>query len=439
LFLNKKINVYESTVSCITVIVFLFASLLFSCNERKNIPAETENTIDSTEINFHLGICIDSLNVIEYPIESGHNLSSIFDRLGFSSQETDNICKCIPADILDPRKLRAGMHYTVFTDRDSLQDIKYVIFAKSPTDYAVVDLTSDSVCAYAFSKEVTLKRKYSDGVITSSLWNAFIANGDDPLLALKLSDIYAWQIDFFDIKVGDSYKVIYDIAYIDDTVALEITSIEGAVFSHLGEEYAAIPFTQDSIMEFFDQDGNSLRRAFLKAPLDFFRISSNFTNSRYHPVLKYYRPHHGVDYAAPAGTPVKTIGDGTVITKSYQSGGAGNYLKIKHNSTYTTSYMHLKDFAKGIKVGSKVKQGDVVGYVGSTGLSTGPHLDFRVYKNDKPIDPLKMESPPSLPVKPELKDSFLIVKQAILSEMNSLGNILNRQRAEDIVNKLTFF
>jgi len=185
---------------------------------------------------------------------------------------------------------------------------------------------------------------------------------------------------FFDIKEGDSFRLIYDEAWVDDTTFVDIVSIEGAVFTHQGQEFMAVPFQQDSVREYFDANGNSLRKEFLKAPLDFFRISSKFSNARFHPVLKRYRPHHGVDYAAPTGTPVKTVGDGVVIEKGYQRSGGGNYLKIRHNSAYTTTYMHLSRFAKGIRKGSNVKQGDVIGYVGSTGLSTGPHLDYRVYK-----------------------------------------------------------
>lgn len=180
-------------------------------------------------------------------------------------------------------------------------------------------------------------------------------------------------------------------------------------------------------MQFFDLEGNSLRKAFLKAPLDFYRITSRFTNARFHPILKRYRAHHGVDYAAPTGTPVRTIGDGSVIFKGYTNGG-GHTIKIKHNSVYTTSYMHLSRYAKGLSVGQRVKQGEEIGYVGSTGLSTGPHLDFRVYKNGEPINPLDMEAPPSEPIKPELRDSFNIVKNRIISELDSLKNLkLNNQ------------
>ena len=179
----------------------------------------------------------------------------------------------------------------------------------------------------------------------------------------------------------------------------------------------AIPFVQDSARIFFDPEGNSMRRAFLKSPLDFFRITSRFTNSRYHPVLKRYRAHHGVDYAAPIGTPVKSIGDGRVVAKGYQPRGGGYYLKVKHNSVYTTTYMHLSRYAKGINKGTRVQQGQVIAYVGSTGLSTGPHLDFRVQKNGSYINPLTMEAPPDIPLHEELRDSFNVVKAQLLEEM----------------------
>jgi murein DD-endopeptidase MepM/ murein hydrolase activator NlpD len=240
------------------------------------------------------------------------------------------------------------------------------------------------------------------------------------MLALKLSDLYAWQIDFFDTKQGDSFRLIYDEAWVDDTTFLEIASIEGALFNHQGRKFIAVPFEQDSAREYFDEEGNSLRKEFLKAPLDFFRISSKFSNARYHPVLKRYRAHHGVDYAAPTGTPVKTVGDGVVVAKGYQRGGGGNFLKVKHNSVYTTTYMHLNRFAKGIKIGSNVRQSEIIGYVGSTGLSTGPHLDYRVHKNNQPINPLTMEAPPSYPVKPELRDSFLVIRDQMLMQLDSM-------------------
>lgn len=395
----------------------------FSCTFQRSVtevePEINSEWLDSLQHVYQYNICIDSLDVTEYQLKNGDNPAAIFARLGFSPAMADSMTRAA-TEVLDPTKLRAGMQYFTFTSPDSLAEIRYLAFAKSLTDFAVIDLSGDSIRAYGYCKPVTLKRKYVEGTLNTSLWNQIKASGADPLLALKISDVYAWQIDFFDIKDGDAFRVMYDEAYIDDTTALHIASIEGAVFTHQGKDFVAIPFTQDSVFEYFDEAGNSLRKAFLKAPLDFFRITSRFTNARFHPILKRYRAHHGVDYAAPAGTPVKSIGAGTVMAKGYQNGG-GNFLKIKHNSVYTTTYMHLSRFAKGIQVGSRVQQGEVVAYVGSTGLSTGPHLDFRVHKNGQPINPLDMEAPPSLPVKPEWRDSFAIVKQRVLAEMDSLG------------------
>lgn len=413
----------------ILFIAAAFCLSIFSCkHDQVNNTEETVDSEwkDSLQHVYEYGICIDSLNVEHFEIRNGDNPSIIFSRLGFSALEADSISKA-SASVLDPTRIKAGMHYCTFTTRDSIAKIQYIAFAKTMTDYAIIDLRKRPIEAYTFNKPITLKRKSVNGTITSSLWNIIKQQGADPLLAIKIADVFAWEIDFFDVKEGDSFQVIYNEAYIDDTTALSISSIEGALFTHQGKDYYAIPFMQDSSMQFFDLEGNSLRKAFLKAPLDFYRITSRFTNARFHPILKRYRAHHGVDYAAPTGTPVRTIGDGSVIFKGYTNGG-GHTIKIKHNSVYTTSYMHLSRYAKGLSVGQRVKQGEEIGYVGSTGLSTGPHLDFRVYKNGDPINPLDMEAPPSEPIKPELRDSFNIVKNRIISELNSLKTLkLNNQ------------
>ena len=410
------------------IIYYILFLAIISASSCKQINTQEEDAIDSEWIDsaqhvYQFGICIDSLDVNEYLMKNGDNPASIFSGLGFSALKADSISRS-SVEVLDPTKLRAGMHYYTFTTQDSTAAIRYVAFAKSKIDYAVIDLSGDSILAYEFNKPITLKKRYTEGTIQSSLWNIIKANGADPLLALKLSDVYAWQIDFFDIKEGDSFQVLYNVAFIDDTTALNITSIEGAVFTHQGKPHVAIPFEQDSVAEYFDLSGNSLRKAFLKAPLDFYRITSRFSNSRFHPVLKRYRAHHGVDYAAPVGTEIKSIGAGTVVSKGY-AGGGGHTVKIRHNSVYTTSYMHLSKYAKGIEVGSSVRQGQIIGYVGSSGLSTGPHLDFRVYKNNQPINPLQMEAPPSAPIKPELKDSFMLVQENVLAELDSLRGLFS--------------
>ena len=401
---------------------FLF--LLFytlSCGINNNKETDEQEQEESIAV-LKYGICVDSLDINHYTIERGDLLSSILNGLGFAANYIEQITESV-TPYYHPSKMQIGNTYATITSQDTLSDIKYLVFEKNRTDFVVVDLCNEKPNVYESSKPITLKREYVEGTITSSLWNTLVNAGAPVLLALKLSDIYAWQIDFFDVKEGDSFKMMYDVAYIDDTTYVDIASIEAAVFTHQGKNYSAIPFEQDSVREYFDEEGNSLRKAFLKSPLDFYRISSKFSNARYHPILKRYRAHHGVDYAAPAGTPVKSIGDGVVVERAFQRNGAGNYLKVKHNSVYTTTYMHLSKFGSGIAKGTRVKQGQVIGYVGSTGLSTGPHLDFRVHKNNQPINPLTMEAPPSLPVKPELRDSFILVQNQVLNELDSIRQI----------------
>lgn len=405
------------------IVYLLMIVIAVSCSQKQNKHHAESKLPEEIDHSYAYGICVDSLALNYYMIEKGDCLSSIITDLGYTSNDSEKITELI-SSLYPPTKLQIGNTYATITTPDSTSAIQYLVFEKSKTEYLVVDLSLDSLKVHESTKPVTLQSRYVEGTITSSLWNAIIESGSSPMLALKMSDLYAWQVDFFDIKQGDSFRLIYDEAWIDDTTFLEIASIEGALFKHQGKENIAVSFKQDSIMEYFDQEGNSLRKQFLKAPLDFFRISSKFSNARFHPVLKRYRAHHGVDYAAPKGSPVKTVGDGTVISKGYQRNGGGNFLKIRHNSVYTTTYMHLNGFAKRIKKGSFVKQGEIIGFVGSTGLSTGPHLDYRVHKNNQAINPLTMEAPPSYPVKPELRDSFMLIRDNMMVQLDSLHHVM---------------
>ena len=413
---KTKLHIFSGIGICLFLMLFTL-----SCGINSNKNDEIDEQDESNSV-FKYGICVDSLDINHYTVERGDLLSSILNGLGFAANFVEQIAETI-TPYYHPSKMQIGNTYATITSQDTLNDIKYLVFEKNRTDFVVIDLCKEELTAYESSKPISLKREYVEGTITSSLWNTLV-NADAPvLLALKLSDIFAWQIDFFDVKEGDSFRMMYDVAYIDDTTYVDIASIEAAVFTHQGKNYNAIPFEQDSVREYFDEEGNSLRKAFLKSPLDYYRISSKFSNARFHPILKRYRAHHGVDYAAPTGTPVKSIGDGVVVERAFQRNGGGNYLKVKHNSVYTTTYMHLSKFGNGVEKGSRVKQGQVIGYVGSTGLSTGPHLDFRVHKNNQPINPLTMEAPPSLPVKQELRDSFILVQNQVMNELDSIRHI----------------
>lgn len=377
--------------------ILIICALLISCGGKEN----RERSISKKhEPKFLYGVCIDSLDIIEDVVKKGDYLSKILLDKGVSYNTIEYLSKN-KRNVLNPTKIKVGNKYTFLMSRDSVPQPKFWIYELDKLNYAVYCL-SDSISAWSGQKEVITRVEHVGVEIKSSLWNAMVDAGCDPNLILELSDIYAWTIDFFGIQEGDSCKVIFEKQYIDDdTVSCGIGDILAAYFKNSGEGHYAFAYTQDGKKEYFDEEGANLRKAFLKAPLNYRRISSKFSNGRMHPIYHVVRPHHGVDYAAPSGTPVQTIGDGTVIEKGWDNKGGGNYMKIKHNSTYTTTYMHLKGFAKGISKGSKVKQGQVIGYVGSTGASTGPHLDFRLQKNGTYIDPLKFNSPSADPVKKE--------------------------------------
>ena len=361
-------------------------------------------------IRYLYGIPADSFSIGGGVVRSNQMLSVLLNNLGVAGADINRMMEKTKP-IFDVRKFKAGNKYVTFSSADSIPRLKYFVYERDAINYLVISL-KDSIEVWNGVKQVDTVKNTFAGSIKSSLWNTFADNGANPMMANELSEIYAWTIDFFGLQQGDSMRVVYD-EYFVDSVSVGIGTIHGAWFRHMNKDFWAIPFVQDSVRSFFDDKGQSLRKAFLKAPLKFSRISSRFSNSRMHPILKIRRAHHGVDYAAPVGTPVYSIGDGLII-KTSSSGGAGNMIKIKHNSVYSTAYLHLRNYAKGIKQGVYVKQGDVIGYVGSTGLSTGPHLDFRFYKNGNPVDPLKVEAPPVEPVKEENIVDFEVRKNFVI-------------------------
>ena len=392
----------------------LILSLLFFACKDKNANNNSSSENDSTSVNavshskiIKYGVDVTDLIESENTISPGHSLSNILSSSGADANSINNL-NLVPDSILEPRKINAGNKYTIYNVNDSAHTLRYFVYHKSKQDFVVLEFLEDTIIASIFSKPAISKKRVSGAVITSSLWNAISDSELDINLALKLSDIYAWSIDFFGLQKMDSFIVYYSELYIDNE-PIGIDSIYSAIFYHANHPYYAIYFAKEDIKGYWDLEGNSLRKAFLKAPLSFSRISSHFTYARKHPIYKTVRPHTGVDYAAPAGTPVMSIGDGVVIAKGYKGGG-GNTIKIRHNSVYTTAYLHLSKFASNIKEGTHVSQGQVIGYVGSTGSSTGPHLDFRVWKNGEPINPLKLESPPVEPIPDNLKAEFDSIK-----------------------------
>lgn len=414
-------NRYIRTVTPLFGLV-LVLFITFSCQQvqkKKNKDqAETDTLMPPLPPVLKYGLPVDSFLIADGTVRPNQHLSHILSDYGVGMGIIDQIARQ-SKDVFDVRKIRRGNRYSIFQTPDSLAQARYFIYENSATDYYVFELF-DSLKVYRGEKEISTQLRTGHGEIKSSLWNTMKDNGLDPMLALRLSDIFAWSIDFYAIQKGDRFRVIYDEMFVD-SASIGIGNIYAVQFDHSGSENYAFRFFQDDRFDYFDEEGQSLRKAFLKSPLEFARISSRFSHSRMHPVLRIRRPHHGVDYAAPKGTPVRTIGDGTVIARAYQARGGGNYVKIKHNSAYVTTYMHLSGFAKGIVQGARVQQGQVIGFVGSTGLSTGPHLDFRVHQNGTPVDPLKVEAPPVEPVNESRMPEYVALKDSLMDELQKIS------------------
>jgi len=363
------------------------------------------------------GIVVDSFEVVKDEVKANENLSTILLQYNLDMGTIEQLVQKA-AGTFDVRKIRKGNKYTVLLTNDSVRRAHYFIYESSPTQYVIFE-AGDSLHVHSGEKEIIKKIRTASGTISSSLWNTMQEMNANPNLTIALSEIFAWTIDFYAIQKGDNFTAIYEELFVDGE-PVGLGNILSARFKHNGKDNFAFRFVQGETADYFDEKGQSVRRAFLKSPLKFSRISSRFSNSRLHPVLRIRRPHHGVDYAAPKGTPVHTIGSGTVTDVRY-AGGAGRMIKIRHNSTYSTAYLHLSGYAKGIRAGAHVQQGQVIGYVGSSGLSTGPHLDFRFYKNGTPVDPLKVESPPSLPVKKELMGDYTKIRLLMARKLDSLN------------------
>lgn len=360
------------------------------------------------------GINVDSLDIIEGVVERNQTLSTILAPFNVPYQIIDDIARK-SKDIFDVKKIAFNKKYTVLTPKDSSK-AQFFIYEPNLTEFVVFKLDEGKI--YKENKPVEIRKREIGGTISSSLYVNMTQLGLTPDLIDQFADLYGWTVDFQRLQKGDKFKVVFNEKLVDGAV-VGVDDIEVAYFEHMGEPYHAIPFEQNGQVSYFDQEGNSLKKAFLRDPLKFTRISSRYSLNRFHPVQKRYKPHLGTDYAAPTGTEIRTVGDGTVIEAGY-SGGNGNYVKIKHNGTYTTQYLHMSKIGNGIKKGTRVRQGQVIGYVGSTGLATGPHLCFRFWKHGKQVDWLKEKIPPSEPIANENKMAYENLLMEKLSQLAAI-------------------
>lgn len=405
----------NSTLAILLMSILFAASCARGNSEETVLEAETaQDTLSALTGPEAAFAKMKTMRCVEGKVKSGEFFSVLMINLGLGGTPAYNLAESCK-NVFDVRDLRVGNPYKAYYEGETL---KYVVYKQDRITDIIFDCTD--LTAFASKKDVTTKRKYVDVTIKSSLWNDMVAAGASPNVIMRLAEIYAWTVDFFGLRQGDRFRVLYDDKICGDE-SIGIGAIQYAIFSRRGKEIAMVRFDQkDKGNVWWTDKGESMRKAFLKAPLKFTRISSGFSYARKHPVTGKIRPHTAIDYAAPTGTPVMSIGDGVVLSCKYEGAG-GNTVRIKHNSTYTTAYLHLSRFAKGLKAGDRVRQGEVIGYVGSTGRSTGPHLDFRVWKNGKPINPLTLDGASSAePIKVKDKAGFERAKASYRAQVDSL-------------------
>lgn len=397
------------------IILLFFISGCTESPETSNISPETKDTlVIKTEPETIFNFPLDSFLVFQSKIKKNDFLSSILLKYNVDYPLIHKIAEASKG-IFDIRKFQSGKNYSVLCSDDSIG--KCFIYQPNKVDYVVYDFRNpDSVRVYKEQKEIRSEIRNVTGDIQSSLYMSLKNQGVNPVLAIELSEIYAWTIDFYRIQKGDRFQVIFEEQYVDED-KVGIGKIKAALFEHRKEGFYAFYFEQGGVGDYFDENAQSLRKAFLKAPVKFSRISSKYSRKRFHPVLKRNKAHLGTDYAAPYGTPIMTTGDGSIIEIGY-SGGNGNYVKVRHNGTYTTQYLHMSKFQSGLKKGSKVRQGDIIGYIGSTGLATGPHVCYRFWKNGSQVDPFKEKIPPSNPVKESERIGYDSVMNQYIGEMS---------------------
>ena len=397
------------------IIIVLNLLFIISC---KNVNSAEASISVKEKIVEQFGYTLNNFYVLKDTIKSGDSFGSILEKNNLFYPQIYNIVQKAK-QVYDVRKINIGKPYTILFSKDSLRTPELFIYQPNLIDYVLVSLT-DSLWAEKKSKAVKLLEFKAQGIITSSLSETMEEKKLSPLLSNELSEIYAWTIDFFRLEKGDNFKIIYSGKYVEDSIYVGLNRIHSAYFEHRGKPFYAIEFETDSkrgIFEYFDENGKNLRRAFLRSPLQFSRISSRYNLKR---KIAYYgrvRPHLGTDFAAPVGTSIRSTASGTVVKASYTRGN-GRYVTVKHNATYSTQYLHMEK--RGVKVGQFVKQGDYIGSVGMTGNTSGPHVCYRFWKNGKQVDPLRQKLPEAKPISKVLKEKYLTYMEPIKKQLDSI-------------------
>lgn len=410
------------------MVVSLLLLLAMGCKEETAMENDKQQSSQAEmeakaipEKQFEFGYDLNNYVVVRDTIAQGDSFGEILQRNKLEYPQIYHIVEAAK-DSFNVASLQAGKPYTILcSPTDSLQRPVSFIYEPNKVEYVVIDF-SDSTFVRKERRPITLVEKEVSGIINSSLYETFIENGASIQVAYRMADIYAWTIDFFRIQEGDRFKVIYSEKFLEDGVSVGVGDIKAAYFEHKGKPIYAFPFETDSekhIVDYFDEKAANLRRAFLRAPVQFSRISSRYNLKRR---IAYYgykvRPHKGTDFAAPVGTPIMATANGTVI-ESARKGGNGNYVKIKHNGTYTTQYLHMQK--RMVKVGDFVKQGDIIGTIGMTGNTGGPHVCYRFWKNGRQVDPFRQDLPDAEPIADDLKEKYLEHIKPVKAQLDAIA------------------
>ena len=385
--------------------LFIGLSIISCKKDDKDLDPVTPVVPVVEEPMIKYGFDLNEYEIVADTVKSGATFNDLIIQHIVEGQSAYQTAKRLN-EIYDLRRIQAGKPFKILKRKDSIGTPEAFIYEPSKLDYVVVNF-NDTLAAYKDKHPITYKRKTASGIINSTLSEAMAEEGLGLSAIYELSDIYRWSIDFFKLQKGDRFKMIYKERYINDSIYAGIESIEAAVFETDETPFYAFDYVTDSvtgISDYYDENGKTLRSFFLKAPVNYSRISSRFTKRRFHPVQKRWKAHKGTDYAAAYGTPIVATANG-VVTKSSYTGGNGNYVKIKHNGTYSTQYLHMTK--RKVKVGQRVKQGQVIGTVGSTGLATGPHVCYRFWVNGRQVDPYKQNLPSADPLPKDKMEDYL--------------------------------
>ena len=384
-----------------SVFIFLLYALLVSCAPGTSDGEKESSPPESFEPKIQYNMVVNDLCAEQGIVQKNQQFVDLLQGRPVSPKAIRRL-NTLSKKEFDFRTIRAGNRYTTFVHEYS-DSVHAVVLEHDPVRYTIFYF-SDSLRIERCENPVVVSQKSASGVIESNLSETIEKLGVSNALTNRFVDIFAWQVDFYHLLKGDHFKILYEELSVNDK-PYGIGKILGISFTHNNKKRITVPFDQGKGVDYFDSDGNSLRKALLKYPIEFTRISSRYTLNRFHPVLKISRAHLGTDLAAPAGTPIRSVGDGVVVEAGYK-GGNGNYVTIRHNSTYTTGYLHMSRIGSGIRRGVNVRQGEVIGYVGSTGWATGPHLCYRFWKNGTQVDALRVELPAAEPVRTDMRGLY---------------------------------